>query len=218
MLTIAASFSSLSHFIAALVLIPLSIFCVRKEKRSQGYRIALGIFCFSAVFLLLMSAVYHLLPPNCSGRVVFQRLDHAAIFLLIAGTFTPIHGICFRGFWRWMPLVTIWTIAVTGIILKSVYFNEISDVMSTGIYLGMGWLGAVTGGLLWAREGLAFIFPLLKGSAFYSLGAILEVFQEPVIIPGVFGPHEVFHIMVLAGIAFHWKFIKEITGSATLAV
>ncbi len=202
-------FSSLSHLVGAIVCF-CSAFPLLKSEPKIAHRIALLVFSFGCIFLLLMSGVYHLLPIESQGRAVLQRLDHAAIFILIAGTFTPVHTILFSGFWRWAPLVVIWSIAIAGITLKSIFFSQIPEVLSTSIYLGMGWLGIVSGILIVAEQGLQFIQPLFGGALFYSVGAGIDLIKEPTIIPGVIGPHEIFHVAVLLGVAYHWRFIKRI--------
>lgn len=202
-------FSSLSHFLGALVCIPCSLKLLRSEIQDSWHKAAVTVFCFACTFLLLMSGIYHLLP-NGYPKMVLQRLDHAAIFILIAGTFTPIHTIMFRGFWRWFPLVLIWTIAIFGIIVKTIFFTDIPESVGISVYLGMGWLGAATGGLAWSQRGFSFIQPLVGGSVLYSAGTVFEFLNEPVLIQGVIGPHELFHLMVLAGIAYHWRFVSSL--------
>ena len=78
------------------------------------------------------------------------------------------------------------------------------------MYLGMGWLGFATGGLAWSQRGFSFILPLLSGSLVYSSGTVFEFLNQPVVIDGVLGPHELFHIAVLFGIAAHWKFVRSL--------
>lgn len=202
-------FSSLSHLAGAIVCF-CSAFPLLKSDEKIEHRVALLVYSFGCIFLLLMSGVFHLLPPQSTGRAVLQRLDHAAIFILIAGTFTPVHTILFRGFWRWAPLVVIWLIAIIGITVKSIYFSDIPEALSTSIYLGMGWLGIISGIVIVAEQGLRFIQPLFGGAVFYSVGAVIDLIKEPIVIPGVLGPHEIFHIAVLLGIAYHWKFIKSV--------
>jgi channel protein (hemolysin III family) len=136
-----------------------------------------------------------------------RRLDHAAIFTLIAATFTPIHGILFRGWRRWLPLGFIWAVAVTGICLKSIFFSSIPYQIGLAMYLLLGWFGLFSAIMLWRRFELPYVtLPLLGGLA-YTVGAIIEVVNWPVLIPGVVGPHELFHITVLAGIGFFWSFV-----------
>src|ERR1700733_4157820 len=124
-----------------------------KGRGDLSRTISLGVFAFSTVLLLSMSGTYHLLTPGTTGRDVLQRLDHGAIFVLIAGTFTPLHVILFRGVWRWAPLLVVWTAAIAGVTLKSVFFNDMAEWVGLLFYLGMGWLGVISGGELWRRHG-----------------------------------------------------------------
>jgi channel protein (hemolysin III family) len=208
-------FSSLSHFIGAIVCLILSIPMWRSAKGHFGHRLAIGVFCFATIFLLSMSGVYHLLPPGSSGKIVLQRLDHAAIFVMIAGTFTPLHSILFRGVLRWLPLVVIWTIAVVGIIMKTIFFSEISEFVGVGTYLGMGWLGMISAVFICIHWGFGLAAPLIKGAIAYSIGTVFEFLKGPTLISGVIGPHELFHIAVLMGITYHWKFIRSVALQAS---
>jgi len=202
-------FSSMLHLFAAVVFCVLGFFLVARGRGSIGRMFSLAVFVFSVVFLLSMSGVFHLLALGGTGRMVFQRLDHAGIFFLIAGSFTPLHGIMFTGFWRWGILALVWTLAITGIILKSIFFNDIPEWLGLSIYLGMGWLGLLSGILLSRRLGFAFVKPLVYSGLAYSLGGITEYFSWPILIPGVIGPHEIFHVAVIVGIAVHWYFIGQ---------
>jgi channel protein (hemolysin III family) len=161
--------------------------------------------------MLSMSGVYHLLSPDGVGRIVFQRLDHSAIFILIVGTMTPIHKILFEGLMRWGWLLLVWLIAITTLTLKTIFFTSFPEWLGLVLFLCLGWLGIVSVGIVWYRRDMSFIKLLLFGGLAYTVGAILEFFQEPILIPGVLGPHELFHITVLVGLGLHWKFIYNIT-------
>ena len=200
-------FSSIIHLLGAVVFFVLTFFLVARGRGSAGRMISLAIFAFSAVFLLSMSGVYHLLTVGGAGRSVLQRLDHAGIFFLIAGSFTPVHAILFTGWLRWGFLSLIWTLAISGITLKVIFFDSIPEWLGLSFYLGLGWFGLLSGILLSRRFGFSFIKPLLYSGLSYSLGGIGEFLRFPVPIPGVIGPHELFHIAVIAGIGFHWYFV-----------
>jgi channel protein (hemolysin III family) len=200
--------SALSHLIGAGVFAVLTVFLLRRGWGSVGRLASLALFAFTFLFLLSMSGVYHLLAPG-TARSVLRRLDHSAIFAMIAGTFTPVHTILFRGLGRWGPLLFIWTAAGAGICLKTIFFGGVSAWLGAGLFLAMGWVGIVPGVILWRRYGSSFIQPLLCGAMAYTLGAILDVLRWPVILPGIVGPHEIFHVAVLAGAGFHWRFISQ---------
>jgi channel protein (hemolysin III family) len=199
--------SSIIHFLGALFFTYLAYFLIRRGKGSCIRIVSLAIFSSSCVFLLLISAVYHLLESKGTAHEVFQRLDHAAIFLVIAGTFTPIHCILFTGFLRWGFLIIVWTLAISGLVLKTVFFTTIPEWLGLSFYLGLGWMGLFMGYKLWQRYGFAFIRPLVIGGICYTVGAIIEYQHNLIIMTGILGPHEILHIAVLAGIGFQWWFI-----------
>jgi channel protein (hemolysin III family) len=211
-------FSSWTHLLAAGVFAVLAI-SLLKRSRGVGDSVALGIFAFSAVFLLSMSGVYHLLPYDSAGRAVLKRLDHAAIFVLIAGTFTPIHAIIFKGVLRWGILALIWVSAVAGLTLKTIFFADVPEWLSVTFYLGLSWVGIISGVFLWKRFGARFIRSLLGGGACYTIGAILDGFLcWPTLIDGVIESHEIFHLAVIGGIAFHWRFVLHCVNRAEIQI
>jgi channel protein (hemolysin III family) len=197
----------MTHLFSAGIFAILGIWLVQRGRDSLTKVIALSIFAISSVFLLSMSGVFHLLEPQGIARDILQRLDHAGIFFLIAGTFTAVHGILFRGLWRWGMLLMIWAIAITAITLKTIYFHDLAEWLGLSLYLGMGWIGAISGVVLYRRFGYPFIKPLVYGALAYTIGAIMEFIRMPVLIPGVIGPHELFHVAVIAGLGYHFAFV-----------
>jgi channel protein (hemolysin III family) len=202
--------SSLTHLLGAGVFVGLAPLLIRRGAGERPRVIALAIFSLVIVVQLGLSGIYHLLPLNSVARGVFQQLDHAAIFALIAGSFTPIHMILYRGFGRWGMLLLVWGIAVTAITVKTIYFAELPRGVGLGLYLGMGWIGLGSGISLYRRYNWQFVAPVFWGGIAYSVGAVLEALHWPTLIPGVFQWHEVFHVAVLIGLALHWSFIYAI--------
>ncbi len=203
-------FSSLTHLTAAVVFLILGIVLLRRGRGDRARVISLCVFAFSCVLLLSLSGVYHLLEPDTPGREVLKRLDHAAIFVLIAGSFTPVHVILFRGGWRWGMLAGIWGAALAGLVVKTVFFSTMPEWVGLAMYLGLGWMGVISALQLARRYGLRFILPLLWGALAYTAGALIEFLRWPVLLAGIVGPHEIFHLAVLAGISCHWAFILGI--------
>ena len=202
-------FSSVSHFIAAGAALVGAFFLLARGKGNGTRVFSLVTFSFSLVFLFSMSAVYHLLERGGGARYVLAHLDHAAIWVLIAGTFTPIHTILFRGLWRWGVLALIWTLAITGLVLKTIYFTFMPEWMGLTFYIGLGWFGILTGIKFHrAYKGEEFHW-LWLGGVFYSIGGVLDYLRWPNIIDGVIGGHEVFHIFVNLGALSHWIFVYK---------
>ena len=203
-------FSSISHLLGAGFFAILSALMMRRGRGNLGRMISLALFCFAAVFLLTISGVYHLLGSNSNVRAVMRQLDHAAIYVLIASSFTPIHTILFRDWGRTGMLVLIWTFAIAAITIKSIYFDQISPSLNLALYLSMGWLGLFSGISLWRRYGFQFMQSMLWGGVAYSVGAVLGSSTWPVLIHGVIQGHEIFHVAVLIGLGFQWAFIYQI--------
>ena len=203
-------FSAISHLVGVLLALYYSINLIRLAAVHRGWQVAVSVFVFSVIFLLSMSGVFHLLDHGSLGRDVLQRLDHAGIFALIAGTFTPVHSILFKGVFRWGFLFLIWGLAITGITLKTIFFNDLAEWLGLMFYLGLGWMGIFSAYYTHRLHGFTIIRPLLYGALAYTLGASIEFLRLPVVIQGVIGPHEIFHIAVLAGIAWHWLFVRDL--------
>lgn len=206
----AEPFSAISHLLAAGFALISGIILIRRGRGQWTTTLSLIIFVTTCVFLLSMSGVYHLLQPDTAGREVLRRLDHAAIFALIAGTFTAIHGILFRGVWRWGMILVIWTMAITGITLKSIFFHSLPSWAGVSLYLVMGWMGLISGYGMCREYGLPVLRKPLFGGLAYTLGAELDVMGAPILIPGVLESHELFHIAVLFGLGWHWSFVADL--------
>jgi channel protein (hemolysin III family) len=207
--------SSLTHLAGAVVFAILSAFLIARGREARQV-ISLVMFAFSCVLLLSLSGVYHLLSPGTAGRSVLLRLDHAAIFVLIAGSFTPVHAILLRELWQWHLLAWIWAAAIAGLALKTVYFDTMPAWLGLLMYLGLGWLGLISTVAIALRSGARFILPLVWGALAYTGGAVVDFLDWPVLVAGVVGPHELFHLAVLAGISFHWAFIRGIADKVYL--
>ena len=202
--------SSLSHLAGAVTFAILSAFLIVRGRGDARRVISIVVFAFSCVLLLSLSGVYHLLSPGTTARSVLLRLDHAAIFVLIAGSFTPVHAILLRERWQWHLLGWIWGAAIAGLTLKTVYFDSVPLWLGQLMYLGLGWLGLISTIALARRFGVRFVLPLVWGALAYTFGALAEFVGWPVLVANVVGPHEIFHLAVVAGISFHWAFIRGI--------
>jgi channel protein (hemolysin III family) len=201
--------SAITHLIGAVVFIVLGALLLRRGRGDTSRLIFLGIYAASCVFLLSMSAVFHMLVRGGTAHRVMERLDHGAIFVLIAGTFTPAHGILFRGVLRWGPLLLIWSAAITGITLKTIFFEDLAEWVGLSFYLGLGWVGSMSALVLVQRYGFGFVAPLVWGGVAYTFGAVADYLGWLMLIPGIVHAHEVFHFFVLAGAFWHWLFVWQ---------
>ena len=202
--------NTLTHFIGIILsvaaLITLIVTAIMKKSPVS---LAGGIvFGISLILLYSASTIYH--GYNGSEKVILRlkKLDHAMIFVLIAGTYTPICLIALRGPLGYGLLIGIWSLALIGMVTK-VIFIHMPRWLSAGMYLFMGWIS------------VAFIYPLSKtlptngflwliiGGLFYTVGAIFYATKSEKIKLGNFGFHEIFHLFILAGSAAHFILIHR---------
>lgn len=198
-------FSGLSHLaggvLAAAGLAALLAAAAAAGSVERG--IAFGIYGASLVGLYAASALYHLLPVSEAATARLRKLDHAMIFVLIAGTYTPVCLLALSGLWRWGLLGTVWALALGGVLLKLRRVG-VRPWLTVALYLGMGWLSvAALPVLLRALPAGALIW-LAAGGLVYSAGAVVYATKRPDLLPGRFGYHELWHLFVIAGSACHF--------------
>ncbi len=197
--------NGLTHAAGAL----LSIFgvffllSVAAEEGKSTHVVAFSIFGAGLVALYSASALYHLLRASDKVIAALRKIDHTMIFVLIAGTYTPMCMIALQGSLGLTLLITIWAIAAAGILFTLFWINA-PRWLSTSIYVAMGWL-AVTAIVplmnTLSTEGLTW---LLAGGVFYTSGAVIYGMKRPDPFPGVFGFHEIWHMFVMAGSFCHY--------------
>jgi len=207
-------FAAISHLLGAVVFLVLGCLLLRRGRGDRARMVFLGIYAVSAVVLFSLSGVYHMLVRGGAAQQVMGQLDHAAIFVLIAGTFTPGFGILYRGWVRWAGLLFIWSAAITGIVLTTVFYGTVAEGMRLTFYLTLGWSGTIATIDLWRRYGFPFIRPLVIGGVINTAAAVSQHFGWPILIPGVVHAHEMFHVVVFAGSVFHWLFIWQFAAGA----
>jgi len=178
--------------------------------------IALLIYGFSLVLMFSSSAAYHLVKARPPIMQVLRKLDHTAIYALIAGTYTPICLHFFSGFWAWGMLVIIWGLALAGIVVK-LFVIKAPRWLTAGIYLVMGWLSlmAIRQMLLFMPVGA--LVCLLLGGLFFTVGAVVYILKKPDFFPGIFGFHEIWHIFVILGCLSHFILIAAYVAPRTAA-
>jgi len=161
--------------------------------------IAASVFATTLLLLYAASTLYHALPGHVLRRPkeVFRRLDHAAIYLLIAGTYTPFVLVSMRGVWGWSLFGVVWGLAAVGVTLKSLFGAGRLAVLSTAVYLGMGWLVLVAVRPLLAHVPTGAVLWLLAGGLAYTTGVIFFALDRHRYM------HAIWHLFVLGGSACH---------------
>ena len=165
--------------------------------------VSLVIYGVSLIFLFSASATYHMVQVKDKALEIFRKVDHAAIFFLIAGTYTPFCINAFTGFWQWGMLTIIWSLAIIGIVVK-IFVVRAPRWLNAGIYVVMGWLCIGAAGQMLAALPAWVLTWLIIGGVTYTLGAVVYSTKMFNFVPGVFGFHEVWHIFVLLAAAAHF--------------
>ena len=198
-------FNGASHLVGLLLAGAGTVLLLRLAQ-GPAQLAAFAIYGATLILLYGASAMYHTLPLADRPLRALRTLDHIAIYFLIAGTYTPVALITLDGVLGWSLLGIVWLLALAGIPFK-VWFLDAPVWLSTGTYLGMGYLAllaivpiaravSVTG-LLW----------LVAGGMAYTIGAVIYARKRPDPFPGRFGHHEIWHLLVLAGSGCHYAFM-----------
>ncbi len=190
--------NSVSHgvgLLAATVAAPVLIVDAVQRGGATGV-IGASVFASTVGLLYLASVLYHALPPNRAKRV-FQVLDHGAIFLLIAGTYTPFTLGVLHGAWGWSRLGLVWSLALVGVVLKAISGVRYPR-FSVGLYLAMGWVVLIAVKPLWLLRPAEGLFWLLSGGIAYTAGVAFFAAER------IRYSHFVWHLFVLTGTACHF--------------
>lgn len=203
-------FSGLSHLAGGMLAVAGLVALLIAAGGNVKLIIAFGVYGGSLIGLYAASALYHLLPVSEAATARLRKLDHAMIFVLIAGTYTPVCLLALEGVWRWGFLGLVWALALGGVLLKVRSVGSHPWLIVT-LYLGMGWLSvAVVPALLRALPLEALVW-LAAGGLVYSAGAIVYATKKPDILPARFGHHGLWHLFVIAGSASHyWAIARHV--------
>ncbi len=203
--------SGLMHLGGAMAAIAALIVLLIVGKSDAAKEISMIIYGISLIVLFSASAAYHLIQANSNTIQMLRKLDHSAIYILIAGTYTPFCILAFKGFFHWGMLAIVWIFALVGIIVK-IFYVKAPRWLNAGIYVVMGWIGIFAFGQLANAFSANILGWLICGGVIYTLGAIVYATKIFNFIPGQFGFHEVWHIFVLAGASAHFISIFLLVG------
>ena len=203
-------FNGLSHLIGAILSLIGFIYLIFRGWGDSTRVIAYLIYGISLILMFSSSAAYHLIHASDRVMLVLRKLDHTAIYLLIAGSYTPMCLIFFEGFWRFGMLTIIWSMALVGITVK-LFVIKAPRWVTAGLYLLMGWTCVMAiGEMIRTMPAGAFVW-LILGGLFYTVGAVIYITRKLDFKPDVFGFHEVWHIFVILGAASHFIMIAIFT-------
>ncbi len=187
------------HIFGAVLSIAALVSLLIIGRDSLLKEISFAIFGGSMILLYSFSSIYHLIPTKLP---ILRKLDHVSIYLLIAGTYTPFCLVTLNGIWGWSLLSIIWTMALIGITISSIYISP-NRWLATGVYIIMGWAAIAAIRPLIDNLSVPGLLWLLAGGIIYSFGGIIYAFKKPN-FSTYFGSHEIWHIFVLLGSICHY--------------
>jgi hemolysin III len=202
--------SGLTHlfgvFISAVgLLILLNISLALNNTRDMAVSCVFGI---SLILLYSASSIYHLTMASEKVIKILRRIDHSMIYVLIAGSYTPVCLITLKGKIGYSIFAMIWALTILGILIKNFWFNA-PRWLSTAFYIVMGWLVVIAIYPMSKVMPLAGIMWLIMGGVSYTVGGLIYAFKYPKINNKYFGFHEIFHIFVLIGSFCHYWFVLK---------
>lgn len=209
-ITIREPGSAITHFIALMMALFASVPLLVKAGLTSGQEnfTAMCIFMLSMVLLYGASATYH--SVNLSGKPlrIFRKIDHMMIFVLIAGSYTPVCLIVLGGKQGYTLLATVWGIAIAGMLIKA-FWITCPKWFSSVIYIAMGWVCLFVFRQLLDTLPFAAFMWLLAGGIIYTVGGIIYALKLPIFNAkhNFFGSHEIFHLFVMAGSVCHFIFM-----------
>lgn len=211
-ITIREPGSAITHFIGMILALIASTPLLVKAARTMNHTtmVAMAVFILSMILLYGASAMYH--SVNVSGKIlkIFRKIDHMMIFILIAGSYTPVCMIVLGGSLGYTMLAIVWGIAIAGMTIKAIWIT-CPKWFSSIIYIAMGWVCVfVFGRLLHTLSRPAFIW-LLAGGIIYTIGGVIYALKLPIFNSkhAYFGSHEVFHLFVMGGSICHFIFMYQ---------
>jgi hemolysin III len=197
-------FSGLSHLLGAIMAVLATLYMLNNlpSENTGTYLASYLVFGISMFLMFFSSAVYHLMEISEAGIKTLKRIDHMAIYVMIAGSYTPFCLVGLEGTLGWQMFALVWGIAAVGILIK-IFWLHAPRMFSTLLYLGMGWISLLVYGPLSESLSEEAISWLVYGGISYTVGAVVYATKWPN-ISTKFGFHELWHVFVLGGAACHF--------------
>ncbi|HZP56190.1 MAG TPA: hemolysin III family protein [Dehalococcoidia bacterium] len=192
--------------LAAALLAPAGLAFLVLQAHAPGGYVGAAIYGATLIICYGTSATYHLLPWGRTPRAVMRRIDHAMIFALIAGTYTPFCLVVLGTAWGVTMLSLVWALGGAGMLMKTLW-SSAPRWLGVAAYLVVGWLALIPSGELVSWFSAPTLALLIAGGVLYSLGALVYAARRPDPYPRWFGFHEVFHALVIAGGAIHFALV-----------
>lgn len=204
--------SAITHGIGAVLSILGAVLLLVNTVRTGGDAwkiVSFSVYSASMICLYVASTLYHCINTSVKGRLALRKYDHASIYLLIAGTYTPMCLVALRGPWGWTAFGIVWAIALAGLFF-TLFWIDCPRGLTAGIYLAMGWFSVILIRQLWLSVGWRGLFWLALGGVLYTVGGVLYALKWPGRDNPRFGCHEIFHVFILLGSVAHYLLMYRV--------
>ena len=198
--------NALTHFIAFLTACAGLVYLIVAARDEPAKLTVMTIYGTSLVLLYGASSLYHWLKTSPRREMCLRKIDHIAIYILIAGSYTPVFYYGLGGAWRWTMLTAVWSLAAIGVVLK-IFFVNAPRAVSTAFYISLGWIALVPFAMLVKTIPLGGIIMMVAGGVVYTAGALIYATKCFNFFPNRFGFHEIFLLFIVAGSATHYMMI-----------
>jgi hemolysin III len=195
-----------THFIPFLAAIAGLVYLIIMSENNLSKLIIMTIYGLSIIMLYGASSVYHWVRTTPQKELLLKRVDHIAIYFLIAGSYTPVFYYGLEGAWRWAMLIAVWTLAFVGMALK-IWLIHAPRYVSAAFYVSLGWIALVPFLQLIEHLPSEAIILMAVGGVCYTVGAVIYATKIFDFFPKRFGFHEIFHLFIAAGSIVHFIMI-----------
>lgn len=204
--------SAITHFIGMVLAMLAAVPLLLKAHAETGSltAVALAIFIVSMILLYAASTIYHTFDISPAVNKVLRKIDHMMIFILIAGTYTPVCLVVLGDRTGWMLLALVWTIAIVGILIKACWIT-CPKWFSSVLYISMGWVCVLAFTRIVQALPRAAFWWLLAGGLIYTVGGVIYALKLPIFNARhkYFGSHEIFHLFVMGGSFCHYVMMYQ---------
>ena len=195
-----------THFVLFMAAIVGLVFLILLSKNNTSKLITMTVYGVSMIMLYGASSLYHWVKTTPQKELILKKVDHIAIYFLIAGSYTPVFYYGLEGAWRWAMLATVWILAIIGMALK-IWFIHAPRYVSSAFYVSLGWIALVPFLQLIKNLPMGAIILMAVGGAVYTMGAVIYATKIFDFFPKRFGFHEVFHLFIGAGSIVHYLMV-----------
>jgi hemolysin III len=200
--------NTIIHFVTGMAAL-LGVVLLIVEASAAGkpwHIVSFAVYGVSVVFMFTASCLHHGIDGSEKTNTVLCSMDYSAIFLLIAGSLTPLCLVVARGTLGWSLFGVVWAISITGLVVRAV-FPKLPKFVTSTMYITLGWMSVMAAWPVYKALGLPAVALMAAGGMCYSIGLVMFTSEKPNPIPGKFGFHEIWHVMVSAGALCHYLLI-----------